>query len=746
MRMPIHFPDMIRIVALCAVTSLLLASCSGGSAELASLESAEPHITLQTMADSDWQLEDLQLELQDAGDGSWFIAIRSSAIAESAETLLLQGRMDRVWQLVDARQECAQGELNLLVSERPGVLALGVVGVFDKPMAGGELLLSGRLMRVDTATARLTSAVPQNDSGLVSDLTGNKEDVGYLIEWGYVNRADYDQNSEANIADLTPLSTRLGESTTDGDDDEYDSVLDGDGNTEVNLADITPLAVNFLNSVSRYRVYRSDGPDLGTATVEQLAEINFADSSLLPRSRRHFSVLLSDANVAPGDYLFVRPWDSASDTEGPASNLHELPLLSNAKYLRAPSGDDLVDDGQCISPDLLSCEAFTDYSEAGAPFLVYIRIGDVEAPASLMLAWYGEAGWTTQEIGGGAQYSACQALLQPSLEGPPTPVVLAHEVNGNRLVARYYDADWNFLSEKDAGSATGALTALSAELAADGELCAASAWADGAGSTVLVSSSIGGADFTSDTAYSGTDTLGGISFRFDPVGGDPWLVYSHGTINTDQTLLLDFSLEVGRRSSGVWNFDTLATEGSPLLVDLGFRADNTPQLLFTSARDTTIEIPTQDPVTLSLLIDVYSAEYNGSAWDIQRAFESSFGVNFAKILSGLLTLELELAPAASWAAPDQLLYVLITGSVDISVATQQPEGGDLSSANQYMQRGAGHAYSDSAYYTGQSGRNFAWAEVLGQAACGYVRSSDVNVDNLLAGNFSAAGELAFWRP
>jgi hypothetical protein len=725
--------------------SVFLQACGAGSESLPEA-GTPPAIEISRVAGSDWQREELQLELRADGDSAWLLELHSTSAAP-ANSLLLEARFDPVWQVEQARQLCAEGELNLLVSSTPGVLALGVIMPDGKSLAAGPLL-QARLVRRAGPAWRSASAVPGGDSGKVLDLREAEEGPGFLnLDWSYQNRADYDQNSEVNIADLTPLSTRLGESTLDGNLDEQDRVLDGDGNTEVNIADITPLGVNFLNLVSGYRIYGADGTDPETAQTDLLLTVPFSESSVVANSRRSFSASLDEATLASWSHLFIRAYVEGSTVEGSSSNVLEIAVALPARFRVPPAGDNIVNGSQSLAPSLLLLPAIPGYSEAGAPVIVYTTLGGGGAATPLLMSYYSELGWTVQDIGDSGNYANPQARFIPGEDGAlPEMRVIAYSAADTKVVERSYDSDWLLTGSTDVGSGSGLPTNVSVDYDDAGNIGVAHAYAGAAGE-VLYSWSDGSGSWDTQQVYSGSDTVGGLSFRFDPQGSDPWLIFTHGTIDTSTSLLIDFGMEQARLNGGTWTTTPIPHPDSPLVADLGFRGDGTPQLAITAVSDYTINIPTLDPLTLSLLVSVDTLEYDGFIWNFQRQYESTFTVGLGKILQGLITLNLNLASEVGWARSDELLYSQIGGSVDVNITSQLPEDATLTTDSQFMKRGAVNIYTDSGYYSGQPGRNHTWRSLAGaNPSCAYIHSPSVSVTDLLGGNFSAAGELAYWRP
>src|SRR4051794_15150198 len=57
---------------------------------------------------------------------------------------------------------------------------------------------------------KFTSGLPTGSASQVDDLSAAAGDPGQVnLHWTYKNKGDYDQNSESNIADLTPLGVNL---------------------------------------------------------------------------------------------------------------------------------------------------------------------------------------------------------------------------------------------------------------------------------------------------------------------------------------------------------------------------------------------------------------------------------------------------------------------------------------------------------------------------------------------------------
>ncbi|MCB1216441.1 hypothetical protein KDL44_03560, partial [bacterium] len=101
--------------------------------------------------------------------------------------------------------------------------------------------LTAELIRVLEARGleRITASLPDPEKSRVADLAVSGDSSLATFTWSYSNPADYDQNGEVNIADLTPVGVHFGKDSN-SPDWATASIADGDGNGLVNLADITP--------------------------------------------------------------------------------------------------------------------------------------------------------------------------------------------------------------------------------------------------------------------------------------------------------------------------------------------------------------------------------------------------------------------------------------------------------------------------------------------------------------------------
>ena len=185
---------------------------------------------------------------------------------------------------------------------------------------GDGVLAELRFMKKSSDLVRATRSTPTS-SGSAAVLIADEENG--LVTWGYASTGDYDQNLETNVADLTPIASRLKQTGPFAYFDIND-VVDGDGNDEINIADITPIGINFRNRVIAYNVYKSlnqdDYPTANDAVsviapIGQVLHENASGSRFTERLSFSFDVSGLDSDA----YYWVRPTDNF--LEGTPSNI-----------------------------------------------------------------------------------------------------------------------------------------------------------------------------------------------------------------------------------------------------------------------------------------------------------------------------------------------------------------------------------------------------------------------------------------
>ncbi|MCB1186950.1 PQQ-binding-like beta-propeller repeat protein [bacterium] len=154
--------------------------------------------------------------------------------------------------------------------------------------------LTAELVRVleERGTERIIASLPDPEKSKVTDLAISGDTSLATFSWSYANPADYDQNGEVNIADLTPVGVHFGKDSS-ASDWATASIADGDGNGLVNLADITPIGQNYLNRINGFELQLGDSSDASEWTLA--ADVAVSEGTV-SSGRRSFSYELASAS------------------------------------------------------------------------------------------------------------------------------------------------------------------------------------------------------------------------------------------------------------------------------------------------------------------------------------------------------------------------------------------------------------------------------------------------------------------
>ena len=99
-------------------------------------------------------------------------------------------------------------------------------------MSGDGVVAQVLFKKEPAPVMRVVSKVSTDNS---AKTTLNWDGGTNTLSWLYYNKADYDQNGEVNISDLTPIGMHYGETVDNSWDDPLRHV-DGDHNGEINVA------------------------------------------------------------------------------------------------------------------------------------------------------------------------------------------------------------------------------------------------------------------------------------------------------------------------------------------------------------------------------------------------------------------------------------------------------------------------------------------------------------------------------
>lgn len=235
------------------------------------------------------------------------VSVRADA-AEGLRALYYELDFDPgVLNLVEASPAPAFGSsgniISMMQASAAGSLQAGQVLIHPERQAGfsgsGELAVLRFRLEPDS---RLRNASKVNDKASAAPLELAWNNADKQLGWYYNNPADYDQNGEVNVADLTPLAVHFGASNIGGFPlQQVESVVDGDGNGLINLADITPIGVNFGNGGSGgYDVF-----EVVSGVSTQIGNVALSEA-LGDKSSERLRFFNSPASPQPGTGYFPR--------------------------------------------------------------------------------------------------------------------------------------------------------------------------------------------------------------------------------------------------------------------------------------------------------------------------------------------------------------------------------------------------------------------------------------------------------
>lgn len=407
---------------------------------------------------------------------------------------------------------------------------------------------------------------------------------------------------------------------------------------------------------------------------------------------------------------------------------------TNFQLYVPPQGQQTAVAGGSLAP------ALALNSSDHAPLIAYIHVEGVDQ--KLYLAYYDSSVWVQQPLLPEHNFS------RPQLRWLGTEwIVTAYDQTAGALVDIRINQTLSIVSITTIMADPGlAFANQSLDVSPAGELGLAHGYTDGTTGQLYYSWN-DGSGWQSTPALHDGDPVGGMCFRFDPQpGADPWLFYTHGTIDTTSTILINYTMEEGRLNGGTWTFTPFDYPDSPLAMDLRFKTDQSPQLCFLASKLFTYE-NVFPPFTFSgsLLYNIVVSSKSGAVWNAPvTVFAGSLVPHFT-LAPPLLTVDVDDAAEVEWAKDSELLYASFTGTVDIDLGTLQPNGGSLAPNVQYMED-EGSGFTASPFFSGLPGNSFSWDEyaAFSYQAAAYIKSDNIDPAALMGGQVDAANDLLFW--
>jgi hypothetical protein len=400
-----------------------------------------------------------------------------------------------------------------------------------------------------------------------------------------------------------------------------------------------------------------------------------------------------------------------------------------------------VDSNPALGPSLVLMPESSGSAEEGAPAVFY---GGVNADVSpVTIGYYDGAAWQQRGL-----TPELNTLLNPHcfwLEDAGEGLLVAYDPASGGPVQMYCNQYWMPIIDYPVGGpAGGVLSAMDVDYhAASGTIGIIAHYNTAGGQVIRVSTGSHEQGWQHEDVTPTGDQVPGLAIGFSP-DGTPWAFYTHGTIDTSETIILDFDLEIGTYTGGSWNFVTSSHDGEPLSLDLSFTPEGNPQLAFVSARDFNLSIPFVIDITATLYYDAVYAVNSGSAWSYTDIFTSSVSPDF---FGSKITLDV--AADVAFTSPEQVVYANIAGDILFSYDADadpafQITGGELAN-DTISETQAGGDFSPDGYFTGTPGVGFSWQEST-QPSCAYSLAEQVDITELLGGEVNLENELLYWSP
>lgn len=395
-------------------TALGLSACGSGSSDLGSPASAHIGVPQRPLAEPDARLDKFVLRVDQGsfvGEASvgQFRLERDSA--DGVSTLRVIGEDCRnlralhlnlqydasIYSPLDAAaaDSIAGEKLVLPVLDRRGELEHGQVLIdpLNQPGFSGSGVLAELHFRehafdVNDNRQPLPKIVSKAPPAPVFELLSTDEPGENLrIVMPYVMPGDYDQNSEVNVADLTPLAVHFGKKGP-FELGSVETVVDGDSNGEINIADISVIGANFKNGFVAAEAFSGSQQDYDDGTGSVLASWNFNDDAEGSSSQQRLWFAV-DFNGIADDSLC---WTTLNPIEA---------STAAAVLLSAPTAP--VNEGQRVMS--LDAQAVPLQLEAGETVDLYASIMDADAAIGRLVVDFGDGTVEQQDLSPSVQFS-----------------------------------------------------------------------------------------------------------------------------------------------------------------------------------------------------------------------------------------------------------------------------------------------------------------------------------------------------
>ena len=232
-----------------------------------------------------------------------------------------------------ARLNAARSDDYLMLAVPQRMADVLVVGLARLGSRRGQPPAAGPLCEIDFAagaemTYRQISAVNMDVKSAVQLSLAQASSEGVTLAWDERNIGDYNNNSQVEIADITPVGKYFGQQVAGAAVPAELVLVDGDENGEINLADLTPIGRNYLHYIQGFTVYYATGAspqpgDFTSIAVPPVSRLAVWDAAT-PEQRKQRLHYEYSAGVTDGpNHYYVRAYseDDGAPSEGPPSNV-----------------------------------------------------------------------------------------------------------------------------------------------------------------------------------------------------------------------------------------------------------------------------------------------------------------------------------------------------------------------------------------------------------------------------------------
>jgi len=455
------------------------------------------------------------------------------------------------------------------------------------------------------------------------------------------------------------------------------------------------------------------------------------------------------------DDCLVEPSGDPADYRSGSDNLHWAVCAEAAATLRLvsstvdydweptltynvpPAGEQTVTTEPAAYPSLLLLPAIDGVAAEGAPLVFHTR-GD-GSTADTYVSYYDGSAWTGRKLFPDGPRVLLAVVRPPGEHETLVAMAGAYDADSDEAKIFMLDADLNAVGNLTASSnPEGTITHFAMDCVDTSMWCIAQARNTSGGAAVSACFD----DMTDSIKYPYDDalvdeTVAGLDVCYagDGMFAKPVVAYSHGTADTEDTILLDFEITTAQPH---WETSKVDNGDSPLTLDLHYDDAFGLQLLMVSGRNFSISFPIS--FTATLYYDAVLGTLSGETWTFDTIYEGEMGLDFINS-----EIDVDAAADIAWADMGQLSIANVAGTLGYSLADGFTiTGGTLSNTSRYYEK-LGGGYGETSYFTGTPGVQMSWQVGSAGPSCAYIQAETAEIEDIVSGAQSS-GELLYWSP